>query len=251
LYTQMRQRNRCNHNDFQNVGVNGARMTSSMQLVEAMARDQTNDNPLLVWLALIGNDVCNGHPGFDHMTKPEEFYTSAMNTLTALDNVVPAGSHVVSLALFDGELLYATMHNHQHPVGTSYQAIYDFMNCMEFNPCWGWLNSNETVRRETTVWSNQLNHVYQNISNHQDFKNFKFIFYSPNWVDIFNDYMKAGYPLTNLIEPSDGFHPSQAGNAVFAQKFFEFLETEHPEALGPVNPHNAEIDALFFNNGRK
>jgi len=246
LYTQLRSRNRCNHNDFQNIGVNGARVTSSMQLVEAMSRDQQNDNPLLVWFALIGNDVCNGHPGFGSMTPPDEFYTKAMESLNALDKVVPASSHVVALALFDGELLYATMHNKIHPMGTTYQAAYDFMNCLEENPCWGWLNSNETARRETTVWSNQLNRVYQNISDSQNFQNFKFIFYSPAWVDIFNDYARAGYPLTNLIEPTDGFHPSQAGNAIFAQKFYEFLETEHPEALGPVNPYNAEIDALFF-----
>lgn len=161
LYTQMRERNRCNHNDFQNIGVNGARMTSSDQLVEALARDPLNDNPLTVWLALIGNDVCNGHPGFDHMTEPEDFYEHAMATLNKLDTIVPPKSHVVSLALFDGELLYATMHKELHPIGTSYASVYDFMNCLEENPCWGWLNSNATVRRETTVWSDKLNMVYQ------------------------------------------------------------------------------------------
>jgi acyloxyacyl hydrolase len=46
-------------------------------------------------------------------------------------------------------------------------------------------------------------------------------------------------------EPTDGFHPSQAGNALFAQKFWQWLEAEHPEALGPVNPHNDEIARLF------
>jgi acyloxyacyl hydrolase len=120
------------------------------------------------------------------MTKPDNFYNHAMETLTALDQVVPPGSHVAALALFDGELLYQTMHNHMHPVGTKYQQMYDFMNCLEENPCWGWLNSNATVRRISTVWSNQLNNVYQNISDHQDFKNFKFIFYSPDWISIFN-----------------------------------------------------------------
>ena len=157
-----------------------------MQLVEAMARDQQNDKPLLVWLALIGNDVCNGHPGFDHMTTPDDFYNHAMETLTALDAVVPAGSHVVSLALFDGEMLYATMHKQMHPIGTSYEGVYDFMNCLEENPCWGWLNSNATVRRETTQWSNSLNRVYQNISAHQDFQNFKFIYYGPKWLELFS-----------------------------------------------------------------
>jgi hypothetical protein len=41
-----------------------------------------------------------------------------------------------------------------------------------------------------------------------------------------------------------------AGNAIFAQKIFEWLETEHPEAIGPINPHNDEIDRLFFNKQR-
>jgi len=245
LYTQLRNRNRCNHNDFQNIGVNGARITSSMKLVDSMGRDQTVDQPALVWLALIGNDVCNGHPGFDHMTTPDDFYTHAMETLNAIDTIVPKGSHVVALALFDGELLYDTMHALQHPVGTTYEAFYDLMNCEEENPCWGWLNSDRVVRANTTKISNSLNDVYQNISDTATFKNFEFIFYSPNWAVLFSDYAAAGYPLSNLIEPSDGFHPSQAGNALFAQKFFEWLETEHPEALGPVNPHNDEIAALF------
>lgn len=62
------------------------------------------------------------------------------------------------------------------------------------------------------------------------------------------DYLDMKRPLTDLVEPTDGFHPSQTGNAMFAKKFFEFLETEHPEAIGPINPYNAEIDAMFFNN---
>ena len=57
-------------------------------------------------------------------------------------------------------------------------------------------------------------------------------------------------PLISCLlsaEPTDGFHPSQTGNALFAQKFFEWLDVNHPEALGPVNPHNDEIAALFPN----
>lgn len=251
LYTQLRQRNRCNHNDYQNIGVNGARVTSSMQLANALARDQQNDNPLLVYFALIGNDICNGHPNFDSMTEPDEFYEKAMATFNELDKVLPANSYVVAVAIFDGELLYQIMHNHVHPLGTKYVQAYDFMNCLEENPCWGWLNSNETVRRISTQRSNELNRVYQNISDTQNFNNFKFIFFNPHWAALFNDYYKSGAPLTDLIEPSDGFHPSQTGNAIFAQKFFEFLETEHPEALGPVNPHNEEIDRLFFSSPAK
>jgi len=168
--------------------------------------------------------------------------------LTAIDATVPKGSYVIALALFDGELLYDIMHEHQHPVGSRYSDIYDFMNCLEENPCWGWLNSNQTVRQETTKWSNSLNREYTKIANTMTFNNFEFIFYSPNWVKLFQDYQDAGYSLVDLIEKADGFHPSQAGNALFATQFFAWLEAEHPEALGPVNPHNAEIDALFWNN---
>jgi hypothetical protein len=39
-------------------------------IVNGMARDSVHDNPALVFHALIGNDVCNGHPGMSSMTKP-------------------------------------------------------------------------------------------------------------------------------------------------------------------------------------
>jgi len=63
---------------------------------------------------------------------------------------------------------------------------------------------------------------------------------------MFTEYESAGYELKNLIEPADGFHPSQAGNALFASKFFEYLENEHPETLGPIYPYNNEIDSIFW-----
>jgi len=246
LYTQLRDRNRCNNNDFQNIGVNGARMTSSMQLVDALSRQPMSDKPALLWLSLIGNDVCNGHAGFDHMTPPDSFYTHAMETLNALDKTLPKGSHVVALALFEGELLYDTMHNLQHPVGASYTDVYEFLSCMEENPCWGWLNSNQTERQMTTAHSDSLNNVYRNISMTAKFTNFEFIFYSPVWSTLFADYAKSGQPLSNLIEPTDGFHPSQAGNALFAKSFWAWLEENHPSAIGSVNAHNSEIDSMFF-----
>jgi acyloxyacyl hydrolase len=248
LANQLRQRNRCNHGDYQNIGVNGARITSSAQLVDAMARNQKMDKPAMVWLSLIGNDVCNGHPGFDHMTTPDDFYTHAMETLNRLDAALPPGSTVVSLALFEGELLYNTMYNKQHPVGSKYVDLYEFMNCLEENPCWGWLNANETNRRITTQRSDQLNNVYRNISHTIKFENINYVFYAPLWSEMFVDYQQKGFELSNLIEAVDGFHPSQTGNALLAWGFWDFLVTKHPEAIGAENPHNAEIDALFFNN---
>jgi len=248
LYSQLRDRNRCNHNDYQNIGVNGARMTSSLPLVNSMARRAQVDQPALVWLSLIGNDVCNGHPGTDHMTTPEQFRESAMDSLNALDATLPPGSYVVSLALVQGELLYDTMHNHQHPLGPSYKDVYDWLICMEESPCMGWLNSNQTARQETTRRADQLNQVYVDIAATETFTNFKYIYYTGGWLKMFGDYIKqmGVRDAVNLIEKTDGFHPSQAGNALFAKSFFQFLEAEHPDAIGPINPRNAEIDAMFF-----
>ena len=53
--------NRCNFRDFQNIGVNGARSSSMNTTVKyGLARNPETDQPLVVVLALIGNDVCNG-----------------------------------------------------------------------------------------------------------------------------------------------------------------------------------------------
>ena len=49
-------------------------------IVNGMARDSVHDNPALVFHALIGNDVCNGHPGMGSMTKPA--VPTAENTRT-------------------------------------------------------------------------------------------------------------------------------------------------------------------------
>jgi len=69
----MVQRNRCNRNDFQNLGVDGARSTNSNKSFAALRRNSTIDFPLIINFELIGNDVCNGHPNFESMTTPEEF----------------------------------------------------------------------------------------------------------------------------------------------------------------------------------
>ena len=47
--------------------------------------------------------------------------------------------------LADGRILYNTLHNKEHPIGNiTYSTLYDFLNCLEISPCWGWCNSNET-----------------------------------------------------------------------------------------------------------
>ena len=119
------QRNRCNHRDFQNIGVNGARSTASMALVESAARDRTVDHPALVIFSLIGNDVCNGHPGTSHMTPPAVFEENVRAQFHALDEKLPEGSvwAVVWLTSRPG-----TTCTRAAPVGAT-TKVYGYLNC--------------------------------------------------------------------------------------------------------------------------
>ena len=87
--------------------------------------------------------------------------------------------------------------------------------------------------------------MYQDIAASQNFSNFTFIFHQPDWRTYIADYVAGGGEAADLIEPIDGFHPSQAGNQYLASALWDFLLQNHPEALGPVNPHNEEIARRF------
>jgi len=252
-YLKMVERNRCNHRDYQNLGVDGARTTNSAPPKGnsvAIARNKT-DQPALVLYTMIGNDVCNGHHDFDHMTSPADFEKSVTDTLAYLDARLQKGSHVVFGGLVDGRILYNTMHNLQHPVGASYEDVYGMLNCLELSPCWGWMNSNETVRNMTSAHAQLLNSVYGKIMNEHNYSSFD-MFY----VDTFSllnkavqDWVAAGHKARDLIEPTDGFHPSQTANALLANNLWANLTAGFPQAIGAVNPHNGDIIAKFGDQG--
>ena len=64
LYMRMREWNRCSHNDYQNNGVNGGdsvNMQKDHGIMYSATRNNKTDLPLVVPLAVIGNDICNGH----------------------------------------------------------------------------------------------------------------------------------------------------------------------------------------------
>ena len=47
----------------------------------------------------------------------------------------------------------------------------------------------------------------------------------------------------------DGFHPSQTGQNLLSEVLWQWLEDYHPEVLGPVNPYNDQIQAIFGDQG--
>jgi acyloxyacyl hydrolase len=139
IYSRLRERNLCMHRDFQNIGVNGAR-TGSMAppngVVNSFSRNQTHDAPMLVFYSLIGNDVCDGHPGSSDWTTVQEFQENVLKGLDFLDTQLPSGSHVVFLGLADGRVLYDTTHTFTHPLGVTYPEVYEFLSCSNANREW-------------------------------------------------------------------------------------------------------------------
>lgn len=256
FYLKNIQRNKCSMRDFQNIGVNGARSGSmAASIVQTMSRNYKTDNPMLINLALIGNDVCNGHHDFTSMTTPQQMYDNTMKTLRYLDDSrVPAGSHLLMTGLADGRVLFEGLADRIHPIGSArndvtYSAFYDFLNCLETSPCWGWMNTNATVRNTTAVRQRELNAVLARIARTESFKNFDVIYIDDPFTAIINQWVSGGGKLYQLIEAVDGFHPSQIANSLMADYIWKFLEDNHPSFIPALNPNNDKITTIFGDQG--
>jgi len=252
LMLRFRSRNRCNHRDFQNIGVNGAR-TSNVKPPNGniiSMKPRTGDQPALVIFSLLGNDVCNGHHTFDTMTSPQEFYGNVMDSLHYLDTVLAPNSYVAVMGLVDGRALWNTMHNETHPVGVPYPDFYDYLNCKSTSPCWGWMNSNQTVR--DTTWAqhaSKLNIVYQQIVQNSTFTNFSLFYIPPNLQLVIDKWVHMGHHARDLIEPVDGFHPSQIGLELLVDFLWRDLSVNFTASIGAENPNNDAIISMFGDQG--
>jgi acyloxyacyl hydrolase len=248
LYKYLRNKNKCNHRDFQNLGVNGARSGAMKNgLVYTLKRDPVNDNPLLLVIELVGNDVCSPHTDFDHMTQVDEFKSNIIGTLDALSKILPNGSHIVFIGLADGRVLWNELHNRNHPIGVSYKATYDFLNCLAINPCWVWMNSNETIRNIGSERAYNLTQVYKDIVKNKNYPNFDMVYYDFPFKNISSKWIEKGGEIWQLIEPIDGFHPSQPANSLMADALWESLNKDRPNWFSPNNPRNNDITNTFGN----
>lgn len=206
-YLRLRSINRCNHRDYQNIAVNGARSQSmNRTIVGGFRRHPTLDNPVFLVLALVGNDVCSGHHDIDHMTKPYEMFANTLDTLRKVDAIVPRGSHVLLMGLVDGRVLYDNLHNRIHPIGltrndVNYAQFYDYMNCLYVSPCFGWMNSNATWRNATSERAFALNRVLRDLAKNTTFKNFDVYYFDPPLEQAFAEWRKQGGEPWQLIEP--------------------------------------------------
>jgi acyloxyacyl hydrolase len=234
----------CNHNDYQNIAVNGGDSGNTWGNIHALSRKQKDDYPLIMFLELVGNDVCA--KSFNSMTTEVHFKENILKLLNYLDTTVPAGSHLMILGLADGELLYDNLHDWTHPLNVTYADVYDFLNCLKISPCWGWLNTNETVRRFTTERAQNLSKVYQQIiSEGYTFKNFDLVYYDFPAMEILERKVMEGGDPKDMIERCDGFHPNGEFHSDLGDWLWNKIQTQHPEWVGPKNPFNDQIRKMF------
>jgi len=254
VYLKMRARNLCMHRDYQNVGVNGG-SSGNMQppngIIISMKSRNVTDQPATVYFALIGNDVCGSSQDFSHMTTPAQFQINILNSLNYLEANLAPGSHVVFVGLVDGRILYNTMHALTHPVGVTYTQVYDYLNCLHTSPCWGWMNSNETVRNMTSEIAAELSAVYPQIIATQTYQNFDMFYVDAATMieTVVAEWVKEGHNASDLIEPVDGFHPSQTANVLIADNLWAAVSADFPQAMGGLNPNNNAILQMFGDQG--
>lgn len=182
VYMKLFQRNHCNHRDYQNLAKNGAdSFDVNNVLLKSLNRKKGIDQPALVIYALMGNDVCNHWHNYDHMTTPQQMRSNLLKTLHTLDQQLPNGSHVLIVGMVDGRLLYNNMHDRIHPIGSlrrdvTYSKFYDFMNCLDISPCYGYLNTNESVRNFTAERAFALTDVMRDVAKHAKYHSFDVTF---------------------------------------------------------------------------
>jgi len=202
---------------------------------------------MLVVLELVGNDVCSGGNG---MTSPTSFKNNILDLLAYLDTVLPAGSHVMSVGLVDGRILYDNLYQKVHPSGVTYEQFYDYLNCLDDSPCSGWMNNNATYRDETYARVAELNQQYREIvTSGQTWNNFDYDYYDFPTEEILGNWIAQGKDPMVLIEPVDGFHPGQTFHALLGDYFWEVLQRDHPDWLGEINPNNDLIEKVFGDQG--
>jgi acyloxyacyl hydrolase len=175
VYKYLRRWNLCNNNDYQNLGVNGGDSGNTWGNIKALQRSQGTDHPMILFLELVGNDVCGSSVGG---TAPAEFKKNIIRLLDWLDTKLPKGSHVFILGLADGDLLFKFLHGTIHPLNVTYDKVYDFLNCLKISPCSGWLSTNATARKYTTELAKNLSKIYQQILDEgQGYKNYDAVYY--------------------------------------------------------------------------
>jgi len=109
------------------------------------------------------------------------------------------------------------------------------------------MNSDAYWRNQTSLRAFELNQVYQDLIANNTFNNFKMYYFDCPLEEVISIWKGKGQPVYELIEPVDGFHPTQIANAITTQVMFQYYEQYN--MLPPINPNNNQIEKLFGNQG--
>jgi len=192
------------------------------------------------------------------MTSPQEFYQNVMNILTYLDTILPAGSSVVCQGLLHGGDMWDVMSNQPYPYfGITYAELWAFLSDSwtdgpdnrTLNPCWGWLNPDPYWRNASTQHAAILSQVYQDMVKNTTWKHFDLYYMDHPDAEVVREWVKQGNNASDLFQPVGGGHPSQTAVALWADLIWKNIEQNFPQILGPVNPYNDEIEAMFGDQG--
>jgi acyloxyacyl hydrolase len=141
------------------------------------------------------------------MTTPEQFYKNIYDSALYYDRVLPPGSHVAFIGIVDGRILFNSLSELIHPLGPKYRHMYDYLNCLQINPCYMWMNSNSTLRDMGSERAKLLNSMYTRLMTQHQFRNFKMSYQEFPLSELLERAQREGVHPSRLIEPFDGFHP--------------------------------------------
>ncbi|KAL8616314.1 hypothetical protein ACOMHN_056257 [Nucella lapillus] len=254
IYMRLRERNHCNHKDYQNIAVNGAKAsTTADYFVKSLYRNQVSDRPLIVFYAMLGMDVCDE---LAYQTTPATMRQKVLETLNYMDRIVPANSTVFLMGLADGHVLYDTLHDRVHPIARhwntfTYADYFDFFNCVQVSSCTGWMNTNATIRSMTAQRAKELSAVLQDIAQQRGktYTNLDVFYMDYPLNKAIEIWKSKGGKIWELLDLVDGFHSNQYGQALVAGVLWEEAERIAPGVFGPTNPNNARIKQLFGDQG--
>ncbi|CBH15497.1 GPI inositol deacylase precursor, putative [Trypanosoma brucei gambiense DAL972] len=248
VYSKLVELNRCNHRDYQNLGHNGARSGSILSILDSVARNRSESvKPAYVFFSMVGNDVC---PRPQDAPTPLDYYHSLSEAVKKADSFLPPGSHVLIVSLVDARAAIGSIVNRIHPIGTlnsdvTYGNLYDYLNCLQVSPCWGWLNSNESVRNETWERASAMNAMISRVVDEStNLENVKVHALGDVIGEVVSSFEG---PLWKLVNPVDGFHPSQIATALMGARVF--AKMQDLGILPTENPFNGDIQRRFGDQG--
>lgn len=239
IYNYNFNNNYCNFNDYQNVGLDGAKLQDLLTSLNSLRRNQLLDFPMLLTLQIYSGDICSGA-----MTSPDDFAQTLNQILTYLDTKLPAGSHVVILGIPEIDI-YEQLSNQTHISGASFADFYNYEICAGTKSniyCPNLLNPDLNVRNTTIQRAIDLNQVYKNALSSLNTKNFDAIYYDFPTLDDIN---AANLNSTEFYNQIDGLYPSQAGQAFIADYLWNNIERDRPQWVGSPNPYNNNITQVF------